>query len=74
MPFDIVEIQNISGSQYIQLPENFRINDDKVYLRKIGGTLYIIPFHTPWQNMFQSLDQFTPDFMDERFRHGSDAR
>ena len=42
------------------------IDDDKVYLKKVGNALYIIPYHKPWQNLFESLDSFTSDFMDER--------
>ena len=72
MLLDTAEVQDTSGCQFIKLPENFRINDDKVYLRKIGETLYIIPFHSPWQNLFQSLDEFTPDFMGERTRLAGD--
>ncbi|TVQ90910.1 MAG: AbrB/MazE/SpoVT family DNA-binding domain-containing protein [Bacteroidetes bacterium] len=43
-----------------------RINDDKVYIKKVGNTLYVIPYHNPWQNLFESLEFFTSDFMDER--------
>ena len=32
----------------------------------MGNALYIIPFHDPWQNMIESIDSFTPDFMDSR--------
>jgi antitoxin VapB len=74
MSFEAVELQDTLGSQSIKLPENLRINDDKVYLRKIGDTLYIIPFHNPWQNLFQSLDQFTPDYMDERSKFTDDQK
>jgi antitoxin VapB len=74
MSFEAVDLQDILGSQSIKLPENFRINDDKVYLRKIGETLYIIPFHAPWQNLFQSLDQFTSDYMGERSQSANDQK
>ena len=43
-----------------------RINDDKVYIRKVGNTLYVIPYHSPWQNLIESTDSFTSDFMNER--------
>jgi len=43
-----------------------RINDDKVYLKKVGNTLYLIPYHSPWQNLIDSTNSFTADFMDER--------
>lgn len=66
MGFEATNIQNISGSQMIKIPDNFKINDDKVYLKKVGNTLYIIPFHNPWQSMFDSVNEFSEDFMDDR--------
>jgi len=35
MKIGVVDIQNISGQQVIQLPNDLRINDDKVYLKKL---------------------------------------
>lgn len=66
MSFEAIDVQDISGSQSIRIPENFKINDDKVYLKKVGTALYIIPFHNPWQNLFDSVDEFSQDFMNDR--------
>lgn len=74
MAFETIDIQDISGEQIIKLPENFKINDDKVYLKKVGNSLYIIPFHNPWQSMIDSLDDFSSDFMDERGEPGQQPR
>lgn len=66
MKIQAVDIQNIAGQQAIQLPNDLKINDDKVYLKKIGNVIYIIPFHNPWQNFFDSLSDFSNDFMTDR--------
>jgi antitoxin VapB len=66
MKIEAVDIQNISGQQAIQLPNDLRINDDKVYLKKMGNVIYIIPFHNPWQNFYDSFSGFSEDFMNER--------
>ena len=66
MAFEAVNIQDISGTQTIKIPDNLKINDDKVYLKKVGETIYIIPFHNPWQCMLESVNQFSDDFMDDR--------
>jgi antitoxin VapB len=50
MKIQAVDIQNISGQQAIQLPNDLRI----------------IPFHNPWQNFYDSLSGFSDDFMNER--------
>jgi len=61
-----IDIKEIKGKQVIDIPEEMRIDDDKVYIKKVGNTLYVIPYHNPWQNLFESLESFTSDFMDER--------
>jgi antitoxin VapB len=66
MKIQAVDIQDIAGQQAIQLPNDLKINDDKVYLKKIGNVIYIIPFHNPWQNFFDSLSDFSNDFMSDR--------
>jgi len=66
MPFETVKLKNVSGSQVIKVPENLRIDDDTVYLKKIGNSLYIIPFHNPWDSLIKSTEQFTDDYLEER--------
>ena len=66
MAFETINIQDDLGNQAIRLPENYRIDDDKVYIKRIGNALYLIPFHNPGQNLFESLDKFTPNFLAER--------
>lgn len=66
MKTEVVDIKNESGIQAIEIPEEFRINDDKVFLKKTGNIISIIPYHSAWQNLTDSLSEFTPDFMEER--------
>lgn len=66
MAIETIDIKTIKGAQVIRIPKKMRIDDDKVYLKKVGNSLYIIPYHNPWQNLIESTDAFTPDFMDER--------
>ncbi|MEI6757819.1 MAG: AbrB/MazE/SpoVT family DNA-binding domain-containing protein [Chlorobium sp.] len=66
MGIETIDITNSKGVQAIRIPKKMRINDDKVYLKKVGNALYLIPFHSPWQNLIDSTDSFTSDFMAER--------
>lgn len=59
-----IVITKTNGKQAISIPEDMRINDDKVYLKKIGNTLHIIPYHSAWQNLIESTTLFTKDFME----------
>jgi antitoxin VapB len=66
MAFKTIDIKSISGIQVVEIPESYRINDDKVYLKKVGDTLYVIPFHNPWDNLIKGASEFSEDFMNER--------
>jgi len=66
MGIETIDIKNNKGAQAIRIPKKMRINDDKVYLKKVGNTLYIIPYHDPWRNLIESTESFTTDFMNDR--------
>jgi len=66
MSFKKIELKNREDGQLLEIPEDFRINDDKVYLKKVGNSLYVIPFHNPWDSLIQSVNEFTEDYMSER--------
>jgi antitoxin VapB len=66
MNIETIKLEDTSGMQLIRLPDNLKINDDKVYLKKVGNVLYVIPIHNAWQSMFSSANEFTDDFMSER--------
>jgi len=67
-------INEKEGFQSIRLPKEFYINDNKVYIKKTGNTLQIIPFHQAWNSFKDSLDQFSLDFMDERNQNFHEER
>ena len=66
MKIETIKLEDSSGIQLIRLPDNFKIKDDKVYLKKVGNVLYVIPYHNAWQSLVSSVNEFTDDFMDER--------
>jgi len=74
MGFETIDIKEQKGFQAIRIPNKLKINDSKAYLKKIGNSIYIIPFHNPWQNLIESLDTFTTDFMNERNQPESQVR
>ncbi len=63
---ETVNIKDISGERFIRIPANFKFQGDKVYLKKFGDALYIIPYDNPWQSLFDSLGEFSDDFMEQR--------
>ena len=53
-------------SQAVRLPKDFRFTENDVFIKKIGKMVVLLPKDDPWSSLFNSLDQFTDDFMESR--------
>jgi antitoxin VapB len=53
-------------SQAVRLPKDFRFEGTEVFAKKSHNAVVLIAKDNPWENFFQSLDQFSEDFMSER--------
>ena len=53
-------------SQAVRLPKQFRFKGNKVFIKKMGRATVLLPTDNPWQSLFESLDKFSKDFMEER--------
>jgi len=53
-------------SQAVRLPKEFRFEDDRVFIKKSGNVVILIPTKESWASLIDSLDKFTSDFMSER--------
>lgn len=61
-------------SQVVCLPQAYQFEGEKVYIRRIGSIVVLIPYNDPWQAMLDGIDHFTPDFMPERIQPELDGR
>ena len=52
-------------SQAVRLPREFRFEGEQVYVKKIGDSVILIPYHAPWNTLIKSLEFFSEDFMME---------
>ena len=53
-------------NQAIRLPEEFRFRGTEVFVKKTGNTVLLIPVEDSWQTLFDSLSQFSEDFLASR--------
>ena len=53
-------------SQAVRLPKEFRFDGDEVFIKKVGDSVILIPYHAPWNTLVESLKMFSVDFMGER--------
>ncbi len=54
------------SSQAVRLPKEFRFEGKEVYIKKVGDAVILIPYHTPWNTLLDSLKLFSTDFMEDR--------
>ncbi len=53
-------------SQAVRLPKEYRFKGDRVLLKRVGNALVLLPLKEPWTPLFESLSQFSKDFMVKR--------
>ncbi len=60
--------------QIVVLPAAFHLNGTEVYINKVGNAIVLLNKDNPWQSLFESLEQFSDDFMDTREHPPLDSR
>ncbi len=55
-------------SQAVRLPKEYRFRGSKVYIKRMGNAILLIPEHDSWQTMLESLSLFSDDYMAERIQ------
>ena len=53
-------------SQAVRLPKEFRFEGTQVFIKKVGNAVVLIPKQDSWQTLFDSLEQFSDDFMESQ--------
>jgi antitoxin VapB len=53
-------------SQAVRLPKEFRFHGDKVFIKRMGNAVILLPFDQGWDPLMHSLTSFSDDFMTER--------
>jgi antitoxin VapB len=62
----IAKLFKNGNSQAVRLPKEFRFEGTQVYIKKMGEAVVLFPYEDSWQTLFESLDQFSDDFMESR--------
>jgi antitoxin VapB len=64
---DTARIFQNGQSQAIRLPKEYRFRGDRVYLKRMGNAVVLLPEYDSWQTLIESLSMlFSDDFMAER--------
>jgi len=62
---EIAKLFQNGSSQAVRLPKAFRLPGDEVKIFKQGNRVILEPMETTWDELFESLNEFPEDFMEE---------
>ena len=63
---DTAKLFQNGQSEAVRLPKAFRFEGDRVFIRRLGDAVVLLPYRNPWDVMFASLELFSDDFLEER--------
>ena len=61
-------------SQAVRLPKNYRFRGDRVFIKKMGNAVVLLPFRDSWELLIESVHLFSDDFMSEREQPPTQSR
>ena len=53
------------NSQAIRLPKEYQVDENELFIQKIGSTIILFPKKNPWDAFEKSLKEFSNDFMED---------
>lgn len=63
---ETAKLKTEENQQIVILPKNYYLEGSEVYLKKIGNAIILITKENPYQCLWDSLDLFSEDFMENR--------
>ena len=63
---EIAKVFRSGNSQAVRLPKEFRFREDRVYVRRLGDAVVLLPYGDPWRSLLDGLHLFSDDFMATR--------
>lgn len=63
---NIVKLSKDKDRQFVDLPQAYQLEGEEAYIKKVGNVIVLIPKDNPWQTLFNSLELFSDDFMEQR--------
>ena len=53
------------NSQAVLIPKEYQVQEEELYIQRVGRTMILFPKSDPWESFVQSLGEFSEDFMRE---------
>ncbi len=63
---EIARLFQNGKSQAVRLPKAFRFAGDRVFIKRVGNAVVLLPYEHGWDSLVESLERFSDDFLAER--------
>lgn len=63
---DTAKLFKSGRSQAVRLPKEFRFDAEEVFIKKVGEAVVLLPREDSWRTLYESVADFSEDFMAER--------
>ncbi len=71
---ETAKLFNNGKSQAVRLPKEFRFGGDRVYIKRVGQAVILMPYKSSWNTLLESLNRFSSDYMSERSQPSTQER
>ena len=71
---DKAKLISDKNDQSVRLPKAYRLKGKEVFITKVGNAIILLPKEEKWNLLFNSLDKFSDDFMNERLQPDMENR
>lgn len=58
---NIVKLSKDTEHQFVDLRQNYQIEGEEAYIKKVGNVILLILQDNPWQTLFSSLELFSDE-------------
>lgn len=58
-----VKVFMSGNSQAVRLPKEYQVDEEELYINKIGSTIILLSKKNPWEVFEKSLNEFSDDFL-----------
>ncbi len=63
---EIAKLFYTGNSQAVRRPKAYWFGEDRVYIKRLGNAIVLLPYHDPWRALLDGLERFSDDFMETR--------
>lgn len=60
---DTAKLFKNGRSQAVRLPKEFRFSGERVFIKRMGKGVVLMPEESSWESLIESTSEFSDDFM-----------